>query len=255
VCSFSSPSDLDFDLDSNPTGKKDSRSLHNSDGGLVGGDDFDSGTTSNSSHLTTECHNNDSNNGDGVIDTAKRLRSASRPRPASPHSSTATYQTSKLQPTLSTEGTKRSADHIDSGVFDQLEDDAFDVFAEDDNGDSDDAHSAKRQKLTVSLRDPTSNSAIPELYNDQRDRTQSTQPSLTAAGPQLLELKSAPLRELRRRGITRSDSYKRPTSPIKLATTATTASAALESTDLEEPPSGSPVTELNQEWEIGNILC
>jgi hypothetical protein len=39
-----------------------------------------------------------------------------------------------------------------------------------------------------------------------------------------------------------------------LATTATTASAALESTDLEEPPSGSPVTEPNQEWEISNIL-
>jgi hypothetical protein len=44
---------------------------------------------------------------------------------------------------------------------------------------------------------------------------------------------------------------RRPTSPIKLATTA---SAALKSTDLEEPPSGSPVTEPNQEWEIGNIL-
>jgi hypothetical protein len=94
----------------------------------------------------------------------KRLRSASRPRPASPRSSTATYQTSKLQ--LSIEGMKRSVDHIDSGVFDQLEDDAFDVFAKDDNGDSSDALSSKRQKLTtISLRDPTSNSAIPKLHN------------------------------------------------------------------------------------------
>lgn len=84
-------SDLDFDLDLNLTAKKDSMSLHNSDSGLAGGDDFDSGTTSNSSHLTAECHNNNSNNGDGVIDTGKHLRSASRPRPASPRSSTATY--------------------------------------------------------------------------------------------------------------------------------------------------------------------
>jgi hypothetical protein len=172
-------SDLDFDLDLNLnlTAKNDSRSLHNPDSGLVGDDDFDLGTTSNSSHLAAKCHNNNSNNSDGVIDTAKRLRSAGRPRPASPCSSAATYQTSKLQ--LNREGTKRSTDHIDSSVFGQLEDDAFDVFAKDDNRDSDDAYSTKRRKLTtISLRDPTLNSAIPELHNNWRNHTQSLQPAL-----------------------------------------------------------------------------
>jgi hypothetical protein len=245
-------SDLDFDLniDLDLTTEDGSRSLHNPDSWLAGDDDFDSGTTFNSSHLAAECHNNDSNNGDGVIDTAKRLRSAGRPRPVSPRA--ATYQTSKLQ--VNTEGTKRSADHIDNGVFSQLEDDAFDVFAKDDNVDSDDAHSRKRRKLTtISLRDLTLNSAIPKLPN-RRDNTQSPQPGLAAAGPQQIEFKSAPLRELRRRGVTRRDLYKRLTSPVKLATTATTASAALKSTELEEPPSGSPVAEPNQELEIGNIV-
>jgi hypothetical protein len=36
--------------------------------------------------------------------------------------------------------------------------------------------------------------------------------------------------------------------------TATTASAALESTELDELPSGSPVAEPNQELEIGNVF-
>jgi hypothetical protein len=164
-----------------------------------------------------------------------------------PCSSTAIYQTSKLQLTLSTESTKRSTDYIDSSVFDQLEDNTFDIFAEDDNRDSNNTYPTKQQKLTtVFLCNPTSNRTIPKLYNNRYHHTQSLQPGLTAAGPQQLELKSTLLQELYRKGITRSNSYKYLISFIKLATTATTASAVLKSTGLEEPLSGSPVAELNQ---------
>jgi hypothetical protein len=132
-----------------------------------------------------------------------------------------------------------SANHIDRVVFDLLEDD--------------DAHSTKRRKSTISLRNPTSNSASPKLLNNRCDRTQSPQPALTAMGSQQLGYRSAPPRELRLRAVTRSDPYKCPISAIKLATTSITASAALEPTKLEEPQSVAVLAAPGKEREIRDI--
>jgi hypothetical protein len=78
-----------------------------------------------------------------------------------------------------------------------------------------------------------------ELQDDQPDHAQSPQPGPAAASFHQSDLKNDhPPKQLRRRSATGNVNRKRPrtTAPIRLASTASTVSAALESADLEEAP-------------------
>jgi hypothetical protein len=122
--------------------------------------------------------------------------------------------------------------------------DIFDVFAEDDaNKARKDARPAKRRTKrrrlsAVSHGDPTPNCGTLDSQDGR-----SSQPSPAAAAVQ----------HRRREGVARNDARNSPTSPIELASTATTPATTLGATGLEHLP-GALVTDPNQEWGIRNII-
>lgn len=186
----------------------------------------------------------------------ERLRlSADRPRSASPSHGSVTHQASKLQ--VNTDITQGSTNYVHLDVTKELEDEGFDVFAEGNDEDDDDTGSTKGRKLSaISDKNPAFDSNISELQDDQPDYTQSPRLGLAEVALHRSDLKNNYLpKQRRRRGATRNVCRKRPrtTAPIGLASAASTVSAALESTDLEEAQSRALITAPDQEREIRDI--
>jgi hypothetical protein len=116
-----------------------------------------------------------------------------------------------------------------------LEGKGFDIFAE---GDDIDSCSTKGQRLSaVSDKNPASGSNISRLQGSQPDNIQSLQLALAAASPYQSDLKNDYLLKQFCRGTTRNSYCKclYIIAPIRLATTASTASTVSEFADLEEP--------------------
>ncbi|KAF4633077.1 hypothetical protein G7Y89_g5046 [Cudoniella acicularis] len=141
----------------------------------------------------------------------------------------------------------------------EAEDEGVDVFVKGDNDDNADTRSTKRSgSSTISYNNLASNSnvSVSELQDGQHDSAQSLQPGPAVASLQQLDLTNDHLpKHLRRRGATRNTHRKRPriTTPIGLATTASTVSAVLESADLEAAQSRALATAPDQERELRNI--
>jgi hypothetical protein len=236
-------SDLDVDV----RAKSDSDPPHVTDSELADGDGFGSGAALISDCIITD-HQDDDNDHNGVIDKTELRLSADRPRPASPDPGSDTHQVTKLQ--VNTDITRESMSYDNPDVAKQLEGEVFDVFAE---GDEVDSRSTKGRRLSaVSDRNPASSSNISGLQDSQPDDTQSLQLALAVASPHQSDLKNDHLPKQLRRGATRNNRRKRPRTiaPIRLATTASTASAAPESADLEEPKSRVQIMALDEEWEL-----
>ncbi|KAL5312886.1 hypothetical protein ACEPPN_019312 [Leptodophora sp. 'Broadleaf-Isolate-01'] len=86
------------------------------------------------------------------------------------------------------------------------------------------------------------------------DDTQSPLLALVAASPHQPDLKNGHLPKQLRRGANKHDRRKRPrtVAPTRAVTTASTASAASESADLEEPKSRVQITAPDEEWELSD---
>jgi hypothetical protein len=238
-------SDLDLNVD--VRAKSDSDPPHVADSELADGDGFGLGAALISNRLVTD-HQDDDNDHNGVIDKTQLRLSADRPRPASPDPGSDTHQASKLQ--VNTDIIQESTSYDNLDVTKELEGEGFDVFAE---GDDVDSRSTKGRRLSaVSDKNPASGSNISGLQDGQPDDTQSPQLALAGASPHQSDLKNDHLPKQLRRGATRNGRRKRPRAiaPIRLATTASTASTAPEFADLEEPKSRVQITAPDEEWEL-----
>ena len=141
-----------------------------------------------------------------------------------------------------------SYDNLD--VAKELEGEGFGVSAE---GDDIGPRSTKGRTLSaVCDKNPASGNSIFMLQDGQPDGTQSLQLAFAAASPYQSDLKNDHLSKRLRRGATRNDRRKRPRTraSIRLATTASTASTAPNSADLEEPKSHIQITAPDEEWEL-----
>jgi hypothetical protein len=227
-------SDLDVDV----RAKSDSDPPHVADSELADGDGFGSGAALISDCIVTD-HQDDDNDHNGVSDKTQLRLSADRPRSASPDPGSDTHQASKLR--------VNTDDNPD--VAKELEGEGFDIFAE---GDDVDPRSTEGRTLSaVSDKNLASGSNSSRLQDGQPDDTQSHQLDLAAVSPHQSDL-NGHLPKRFRRGTTRNDRRKRPRTiaPVRLATTVSTASAAPESADLEEPLSRVQITAPDEEWEL-----
>lgn len=239
-------SDLDLDV----RAKSDSEPPDVADSELADGDGFSSGAALTSDRLVTD-HQDDDSDHDGGVDITQHRLSADRPRPASPDPGSDTRQANKLQ--LNTDIIRGSTSYETLNVTKALEGEGFDVVAE---GDDVDCRSTKGRTLSaVSDKSPASGSNISGPQDGQPDDTQSPQLALAAASPHQSHLKNDHLPKQLRRGATRN--YRRNRSrtiaPIRLATTASTASAAPESTDLKEAQLRDQITAPYDQWEVRDI--
>jgi hypothetical protein len=97
--------------------------------------------------------------------------------------------------------------------------------------------------------------ARPRVKKTRRDHTQSPQPCPAAGAVQQSDSRASPLLERRHReDVARSDAHNRSTSPVELASAASTPSTALKTTDLGELQPGALVTDSDEDWEIRNII-
>ena len=120
-------------------------------------------------------------------------------------------------------------------------------------GDNIDSYSTKGRTLSaISDKSPSSDSSILELQDYQPNSTQSLQLAPAAVSPYQLDLKNDHLLKRRRRGAIRNDYRKRPRirTSMRLATTASTASVAPSSADLEEPKSRVQIITLDKEYQV-----
>jgi hypothetical protein len=221
-------SDLDVDV----IAKSDSDPPHVADSDPADGESSGSGAALISDRLVTNHQDDDNNHNNGVVNKTQFRLLANRPRSASPDRGSDTHQASKLQ--VDTDITQESTSSVD--VTKELEDKGFDVSANGNNDDDNDTRSTKGQKSAVSDRNPAFDSNISELRDSQPNYTQSPQLGLAAASLHQSDLKDHLPKQVRRRGAARNVRRKRPrtTAPIRLASAASTVSATLKSTDLEE---------------------
>ncbi|KAH9205202.1 hypothetical protein DL95DRAFT_470777 [Leptodontidium sp. 2 PMI_412] len=217
------------------------------DGGGIGSG---SGAVLSPGRFVTD-HSDDQNDHDGVFDNPQPRLSAVCPTPASHNSGSATHQASKTQVNTDLiQGSTSHGDFDDVNVAEELEGEGFDVFAE---GDEADSHSAKGPTLpATSDKNSSSHNNITGLRDAPPDGTQSPLLALAAAAsPHQPDLKNGQLPKQLRRGANRHDRRKRlrTVAPTRAVTTASTASAASESADLEEPKSRIQITAPDEEWE------
>jgi hypothetical protein len=242
-------SDLDVDV----RAKNDSDPPHVADSELADGSGSGSGSGAAliSDRLVTDHQDDDNNYNNGIVGKTQLRLSTDRPRLASPDPGSDAHQASKLQVNTDLIQGATSYDNLD--VTKELEGEGFDVFAERDDDDDDDTRSTKGRTLSaVSDKNLASSSNISGLQDGQPDDTQSPQLALAAVSPHQSNLKNDHLPKQLRRGATRNDCRKRlrTIAPIRLATTASTASAAAESADLEEGQSRVQITAPDEEWEL-----
>jgi hypothetical protein len=114
----------------------------------------------------------------------------------------------------------------------------------------------KQRKLSPTFcSDAASNSATRDPHGGQRDQTQSPQPCPAAAAVRRSDSRSSPLLERRHReAVAKSDAHNHSTSPLELASTASTPSATLKPTSLGELQPGALATDPDRDWEIRNII-
>jgi hypothetical protein len=219
--------------------------------------DLDIGVTASAAN---DFDGDDHGNANDGIDNNQCPSSTDRPRSASlGHDFTPPHTT---EPPLHAQATKANAKRINyDGPNKPGDDDIFDVFAEDDaNKARKDARPAqrriKRGKLSpTSYSDPTSKSVTTDPHDGGRDHTQSPQPCPAAGAVQQSDSRASPLLERRHReDVARSDAHNHSTSPVKLASAASTPSTALKTTDLGELQPGALVTDSDEDWEIRNII-
>ena len=242
-------SDLDVDV----RAKSESHRPRVVDSELVDGDAFDSGAALASDRLVPSYQDDDKNRNNIIVDQTQLRLLADRPRSASSGPGSDTHQASKLQ--VNTDIIQGITSSNRLGVTKKLKDKGFDASAEGNADDNDGTRSAKGRTLpAVSDRNLTFVSNTSELQDSQPDDTQSPQLTLAATSPYQSPLKNDHLPKQLRRGATRNDRRKRPRTiaPIRLATTASTASAALESAELEEPKSRVQIIASDEEWEVRN---
>lgn len=200
-----------------------------------------------SDRLVTD-HQDDHNNHNGITDKPQLCWVADRPRPASPDPGCDTHQASELQVNTNLMQESMSSNHLI--ITKELEVRAFDVFAE---GDEVDSCSTRGQTLlAVSDKNLASGSNISGLQDGQPDNSQTPQLALVAVSPHQSDLKNDHVLKRLRRGAARNDRCKRPRTmaPTRLATTTSPASAASESTDLEEAQCHTEITPPDKEWEL-----
>jgi hypothetical protein len=138
---------------------------------------------------------------------------------------------------VNTDIIQESTSSVNLDVTKELKDKGFDAFVKGNDKDDDGTRSTKGSKLSArSDKNPAFDSNLSELRDGQVDYTQSPQLGPAAASPRESDLKNNHLVKQLRPGAARNVRCKRPrtTASVGLATTASTASAALESTDLEE---------------------
>ena len=254
--SVGAESETDYsDLGVGLTAKSDSGPPHATDSGLVDGDGFGSGTRTalTPDHLVADHQDGDDTHNNGVVDNTQLWLPADRPRPASPGRGYVTRQPSKLQ--VNTDIPQGSPSSVDLDGTNELEGKDSDVPAEGDGEDSDDTRFTKGRRLSaVPDNHPAFDDSISQLQDGQPDYPQSPQPGPAAAFPRQPDLKNDHLRKhRRRRGATRNIRRKRPrtTAHIRLASTGGTASAALESSYLDEAQPCTQITAPDQEMVDG----
>jgi hypothetical protein len=234
--SVGAESETDYsDLGVDPGAKSHSNSPHVADGEPADGDGFGSGTTHTPDRLAADHPDDGNKNNNGVVNDTQLRLSANRLGTASPSHRSVTHQASKLR--VNTDITQGSTNYANLDVTKELEDAEFSVFAEERDEDDEHTRSTKRSKLSaVSGDNPAFDGNMFELQDDQPDHAQSPQPGLAAASLHQSDLKNDHLpKQFRRRSATGNVRRKRPrtAAPIRLASTASTASAAPGSADLE----------------------
>jgi len=249
-------SETDYsDLDVDPRAKSDSGPPH-PDGEPADGDGFGPGTTHASDSLAADHPDDGNKSNDGVVNDTRLRISADRPGSASPGHGSVTHRASKLR--VNTDITQGSTSYVNLDATKELEDGEFSVSAEERDEDDDDTRSTKRSKLSaVSGDNPAFDGNMSELRDDQPDHTQSPQPGPAAASLHQSDWEIDQLpKQLRRRGATGTVRRKRPRTPAPagLASTASTVSASLRSTDLEDPQSVALLAAPGQEREIREMV-
>jgi hypothetical protein len=247
--SVGAESETDYsDLDIDPRAKSDSGPPH-PDGEPADGNGFGPGTTPTSDSLAADHPEDGSKSNNGIVNDAQLRLSANRPGSASPGHESVTHRASKLR--VNTDMTQRCTSYVNVDVTKELEDGEYSVSTEERDEDGDDTHSTKRSKLSA-----VSDGNMSKLWDDQPDNTQFPQPgpAVTSLHRSVWEIDHLP-KQLRRRGATRDVRRKRPrtTAPTRLASTASTVSASLGSTDLEDPKSVALLAAPGQEREIRDI--
>lgn len=252
-------SETDYsDLDADPRARSDSGPPH-PDGEPADGDGFGPGTAHASGSLAADHPSDGNKSNHGVVNNTQLRLSADRPGSASPSHRSVSHRGSKLQ--VNTDITQGGTSYVNLDVNRELEDRECSVSSEERDEGGDDTRSTKRSKLSaVSGDNPAFNGNMSELRDDQPDHTQSPQPGLAAASIHQSDSEIDHLpKQLRRRGATGNVRRKRPRTPARtpaptgLASTASTVSASLGSTDLEDPQSVALPAAPGQEREICDI--
>ncbi|KAH6696527.1 hypothetical protein BKA61DRAFT_741680 [Leptodontidium sp. MPI-SDFR-AT-0119] len=234
----------DFDVDVRAKSASDPPHVARSelvDGGGIGSGSG-SGAVLSPGRFVTD-HSDDQNDHDGVFDNPQPRLSAVCPTLASRNSGSATHQASKTQVNADLiQGSTSYGDFDDIDIAEELESESFDVLAEGDEADS--RSSKGRMLLAASDKNSSSRNNITGLQDVPPDDTQSPLQALAAASPHQPDLKNGHLPKQLRRGANRHDRRKRPRTiaPTRAVTTVSTASAASECADLEEPTSRVQIT-------------
>jgi len=205
-----------------------------------------SGTTPLSNRLAVDPINNDKNQDNGNVYSVP----VHNHKPALSRRTSISHKASEVQPSIPV---TTSSNIARSG---QPEDHPFDVFAEEDLENGDEARSKKhRKESTVSCRNSTPTSNDPQLEEVQRKHAQSSRLTPTMVVVQKSDLKVALTQAHRpQKGSTARRGPKSQASSVNSTVSGSTTSAKLESAHTGKPHPGKPATDPNKLWQFRDVL-